>query len=66
MISVRTEASFLRHIVESNLLAGDQAQEAQRMLELCEILCRIIDIYDRSVESGDNSEQFRMKVRDTL
>jgi hypothetical protein len=66
MRSVRSEAAFLRHIVDANLLEGDQAQEAQRMVELCEILCRVVDIYDRSVTSGDSSEQFRMKVRETL
>lgn len=62
----KTEKDFLRRVVESQILPQEQHAEAVRIVALCDLLCRVHDMYDDALRNASTYEQLRLRIKEQL
>lgn len=65
-MTIKSEADWLSKVVESNILPADQQANAERILTLCNLMCRVEKMYEEAMDSGLSSEQLRLQIKDQL
>lgn len=65
-MTIKSEADWLSKVVEANILPADQQGNAERILTLCKLMCRVEKMYEEAMDSGLTSEQLRLQIKDQL
>lgn len=64
MNDAMAEREYLTALIQADLLTDEQDRnEAQRMIDLCSLLCQVQALYDSAVANGQTVEQLRAEVK---